>query len=772
MSAVVNFFEDIIDAVVDVVNGIIDVVTDLAETLWDAILEPVLEFVVGLFGITDEDVIQTQVSTQRIISTDVEASNLMTQIMLEEKKAPVGIMDRLQAHSQVVRNRYNKYFTYGEDKFVDGLPEANIRAIVVDEAAIKSIIDSVYGVNSTVLSSKLSYVTKEAFVGFWMQNNFAYRPKTNTLTYSGNTWQVDAIDYDYVNDWYDVFIGRYETRTTSVTTTTTITITNKDATTDYKQTVVTQRTLVVGSITGTVSDNTVVVGDVTIEIPKDSETGSTNSNTVDTIQTNVQFASAELQAPTFQAVRYYTVQYYTTDSSDWLWWVYKDGDGTYPTIDSLQKYVTNLEMMPIVAIRHHKVNVNSDKESARYKQSKDMLQYLGLDVDTLTDGIMASDSIDNVEDAFVHFGIDPKDTSKVISKSLFEMFDYMYSDSGLNTNGKFAATISEGWFNAALAWQSQSRVAVNGVIGPLGTYMHDIVDKNLRLRKQVAPKQYVELTLTNISSITFVEREELYGTVGKDVTADGFYVPLSIHFINKLNPLEQYELFNKSLLLSIYAAEVTHLEWYETEAFGDFLSIVGIALAVFTFGQSLWVNGTIQVTAATITAAVISLAVAVGAGMLLKLVLESTDSKFLKILAVLVYAYVMGEVAMNNVAPTASELLKSVTLYCSYITSISSGVSMENAIQMEALQTESTAYFSKIEEAQAQVDKAQEALDDGLDTSFYANLANMELKSPYVEGVDLMIHKAIQIQYEFGTLYDYDRAVGDFCSNKLRIGVV
>ena len=772
MSAVVDFFEDVIDAVVDVVNGIIDVVTDLAETLWDAVLEPVLEFVVGLFGITDEDVIQTQVTTQRIISTDVEASTLMTQIMLEERKAEVGILDRLQAHSQVVRNKYSKYFEYGKDTFVDGLPEANLRAIVVDNAAIKSIIDSVYGINSTILSSKLSYVTKEAFVGFWLQNNYAYRPMTNMLTYSGNVWQVDAIDYDYVNDWYDVFIGRYEDRTTSVTTTTVVTITNKDTTTDYKHTVVTQRTVITGTVTGVISDVLVGISDVIVEVPKGSEVESSNSSTVDSVQENVQFASAELQAPAFQAVRYYTVQYYTTDSGDWLWWVYKDGNGTYSTIDSLQKYVTNLEMMPIVAIRHHKVNVNADKESTRYKQSNDMLKYLGLDIDTLTDGIMQSASIDNVEDAFVHFGIDPKDTSKVISKSLFEMFDYVYSDSGLNTGGKFAATISEGWFNAALAWQSQSRIAVNGIIGSLGAYTHDVVGKDLRLRKQVAPEQYVELLFTGMSSITFVEREGLYGTVGKDIDADGFYVPLSIHFIKKLNPLEQYALFNKSLLLSIYAAEVTHLEWYETEAFGDFLGIVGIALAVFTFGQSLWVNGTIQVTAATVTAAIINLAIAVGAGMLLKLVLESTDSKFLKVLAVIVYAYVMGEVSMNNIAPAASELLKSVTLYCSYIMSAASGISMENAIQMEALQTESTAYFAKVEKAQANVDKAQEALDDGLSTEFYAALTNMEVKAPYVEGIDAMMYRAIGIQYEFGTLYDYDRVVSDFCSNKLRLGIV
>ena len=87
MSAIVKAVEHVVKAVVDVAKKIVSVVEDLAETLWKDVLSPTLEFVAGLFGIHDEDIIQTKVQTMRIIQDDVDASNLITKIQLEEQNS-------------------------------------------------------------------------------------------------------------------------------------------------------------------------------------------------------------------------------------------------------------------------------------------------------------------------------------------------------------------------------------------------------------------------------------------------------------------------------------------------------------------------------------------------------------------------------------------------------------------------------------------------------------------------------------------------------------
>ena len=53
MSAVIDFIED-------VANFVIEAVEDLVVAAWDAVVEPILEQVFAIFGITDETVVTVQ----------------------------------------------------------------------------------------------------------------------------------------------------------------------------------------------------------------------------------------------------------------------------------------------------------------------------------------------------------------------------------------------------------------------------------------------------------------------------------------------------------------------------------------------------------------------------------------------------------------------------------------------------------------------------------------------------------------------------------------
>ena len=108
MSFVIELVEDVWDAVTDFVDDVIDAIGDILETLWKDILMPVLEFVAGIFGIKDKDIIETFVHTQRIIEEDITKGKIISKIALEEMKDDVGIIKRLMAYSEIIRKRYSR----------------------------------------------------------------------------------------------------------------------------------------------------------------------------------------------------------------------------------------------------------------------------------------------------------------------------------------------------------------------------------------------------------------------------------------------------------------------------------------------------------------------------------------------------------------------------------------------------------------------------------------------------------------------------------------
>ena len=112
MSAAARFINNIIR--IPIISQILEIVGK-----W---LDAELEFVMGLFGIKDEDVISTEVATQRIMN-DVDVTNLWTKAALEKMKDDsVGILELVMSYADVSRKSYSEWYHKGKTEFVDGLP--------------------------------------------------------------------------------------------------------------------------------------------------------------------------------------------------------------------------------------------------------------------------------------------------------------------------------------------------------------------------------------------------------------------------------------------------------------------------------------------------------------------------------------------------------------------------------------------------------------------------------------------------------------------------
>lgn len=751
---------------IDKVFGTIPIISDILH-LFGKFIDTELEFIMGLFGIEAKDVISTSLTSQRILE-DATVAKLVTKCAIEEKREPnEGILTRLMAYSQTARGMYRKYYNYGENTFVDGLPETNIRSLVVDEEVIKSVIDDEYGIDCTIIESRLGSVTKEVFVSFMLQEDYGYTPYNNSMIYNGYLYKVSIIDYNYDTDQYDVTIRSFENQTTTTTITTTVVVTNIDATTDNKKTTVTKRIELVGDVQGLVSDTTEVLSVVDEVVPIGTAVDS-ESSVVDIVTVNdVIWSTVVLHTVAYRATRYYTVKYWYSNIDEWYYWVYENGSGGYPVIDTLSKYISNLEMLPIITIRNATKNINEDTESERYKQSKAILSFIGLDIDTVTESISANPSIDNVEDCLVHFGLRPQDKSKVVSKALYNMFDFLY-DSGLNSEGSYIATFDESPFNAALKWSSQSRTAVSGVIGKLNYTTHTTNGTTLTIRKQVAPEQYVEIVVTDLAIASFIDRAGMVGTVEIPLNNDNFSIPLSYYFISKLSVFDQYELFNKTLLITLYSAQVTHLEWYETPEFGSLLKIIGIVLTVVTFGASAMAYG--LVAAIAITA--IGMVIVIGATMLLKMIMRSTDNKFIQGLAMVLYVAAMVYGTGFGMPLDASQLVRMVTYFGTAMSSAATAIGTYTEIQGAKLGTEKSIYEQKLKTAFEEVESRRDEFSSMFTVKEVTDMTTANSVSPYLYGVDAMMYRAINSQYAYDVMFDYDALVGEYYTRTKMLGIV
>lgn len=858
-----------IDIAIDLTGiGFIPVIGDLVKKIhflvWNEVVMPVLETVVGIFGIRDEDVISTSVMTQRLVNDETSIKYLMTQLALAHQKDPdKTVIEKFIQMTSPTRDKYSSYFKYGRDTYVNGLPQTSIGVQVVDLDEIKRVLDGVIGSSSTIVSGELRFPTDDEYVISYLINNYNYNILTKQIDYLGDVYVVTSWSYNSGTNQFDVQADSLEDVTTTTTTTTIVSVSPLDDTTDTITTTVSTHTTVVGTIGGSYSDTTssssststaakgtvtpssntnVVTSVLKDQIAKEKFTVTTTvgvvtsvtnlNETTDTVTTTTttqvttvgsvaglisstsntvvssstaptgtvtsgstsettvtyyfeNYPPVFIPIPMYTITHHYVVKYYTTSASEEKFWVYDPTTNVHPTLKSSADALTNLDMFPIIVLRNGTVNITSDKESDEYKHSKKLCNFLGIEIDSLVDTINESPDIGNVEDAFIHFAIDPKDTSETVSEALYSMFNYIgeYSDLiKVVSNGvaKYQFTMMEGPVNVALGWTDQRTTIMTGVINSVGKYAHAIEEKTIKLQKQITDNTYSEIILENVSSATFIDRQGLVGMSATSPLDEGFVIPISYQFVNKLAPLKQTELFVKSMQLSIYAAEVTHLEWYETEGFMVFIQVVAfvvmVVVTVVTLGAGTPLIAIIQ-------QILINMAIGALATIALMKLYEATDNEFLR--AVLTVAIVVAAVyfQQSNMAGeflNASQLISSVSNSAFSVISVGSqlityGSQVSGILlaeEYEALNLEASSFEEKSTKKFKEISALQEDLESAVSVDFAAMLKRWVESGSYLESTDLFIYKAIQIQYDYDLLYDYSNMKSAFYDNKLRLGVV
>ena len=490
------------------------------------------------------------------------------------------------------------------------------------------------------------------------------------------------------------------------------------------------------------------------EVPIDSVEASVDVNTV----TDNDYESTALVYNAPAATAHFVTKY-TTDGTNVRYWIYEIGSGGYAALDDTNQYITSLEMLPIVSIRNNKTSLVEG--STEYKEAEEILSTIGVDVGTMIEGIEENDDIEYIESAHIYFGVDPTVEDPIIAKAVYETFDYVYQDSDLydGESSSYLATIQEDKYNASLSWDSFGRSSVVGSIGSVGTYTNsvevDVVTKVdsagaeytedvdvLVLRKQISETTYVEYRISYLVSTTFIKNGGFANVTAATLTSDKtLTIPISKFFINQFSGLEQLDLFTKSLRMAVYAIQVTHLRYYQTESFAKFIKVVMYIIAIVIFVFTWYTGGA---SSASFVAAVQSVLAGYAVSRAFVYLLNKTDNKIaqalLTVVAVAVASYT-GDVngAANVAFLSVNMLTTAVNVH------IEQGYSnLED--DMEKFQTD-------YEERQEELDEASEDASVG-DIEFIATLQKLPSVNEYYYA------KKGSIQYQYDALFDYDRVTG------------
>jgi len=605
------------DFVSNTFNSVSDFIHDLSEAALDIIgvfvefAENVLEAVFSIIGITDEDVTVTEAVTFRLIE-DPQTFSLIRPILISILTEE-DMMELIQ-HNELtcVRASVRRYVNYGESDYVHGLPTTSSAAIETHQDEVDAALLDVTGVACTSTNVYIGGPSITKWALWYLQENNSYNSATGEFIYTGVTVTFYSatedvsedilITYSYLETtqivtFEDVVIETIEdpadvwTEYTTTTPGTTTTITNPfgvDEDTEYGTPVVTEQ-------------------EGEESAPNDGEWH--NILTDDSDETT-EYDVMPLISPPLSEV-YYTVDYYVdSNPSLSLLWLYLISSGTYPDLDQTSGGTDTTQALPIVPLRSGGVNVDSDTESQEYITSRKIMAKIGLDIDTYIEQITDNPDIDDIDDVFILFAMNIYTTTPAGIEYWFNFFDILKNFSAVSYDDyTFAVAegrddlplnlhrISEQKYNSILKYDYIRPQTITGSIGAVGTYTKVItvlakVDGQIKsyvtLRSQINATEYEELIVHGLllSVIIFDDankgRAKMIELTEDTSDQSNFVFPVTYLILDAYPSKEKEILIYESLVMTIYASQTTHLEYYETTFFAGFLQFIALVIFFYT----------------------------------------------------------------------------------------------------------------------------------------------------------------------------------------------
>lgn len=305
--------------------------------------------------------------------------------------------------------------------------------------------------------------------------------------------------------------------------------------------------------------------------------------------------------------------------------------------------------------------------------------------------------------------------------------------------------------------------------------------KDLVVRKQTSATTVNTITVFSMATANFIESE--YGWFGVSLDADdeNMLIPLPVDVVARLTILEKTSLLGEACYLLFYAVQYEHLEWYETAAFGTFLSIFSICITLIAPFVGAIMGGATFTLSTVLTTLIKSVVITLGTSLALEVISSVVGDTTLKLIL---------SVAVLGVAMFASGVFDSLLEEFDFTKAMNlvqlpvKAINLVTNDLMSDLQSDYSKFTEAYEERLEEYEDIMDELNSGLSTESIVDIfvygrgssysGNASIVNSYVYSPSAFYSMTFDYYRDFDTFYDglYDSTVHDFVTNKLKIGIV
>ena len=529
-----DLFDAIGDFIGDLIGSVWDAVTDFLSVVGEFVLDKIIEPIMSFLGFTDEDIYLTDVIAVKVFDEDL-FEKTQIELSLDYMKNDNSALQYITNFSDTGDKQFGKYYRHGKWDYLDYLPSAQINAVSIDTDNVKQILESINNSKVSINDIVTMVPYAEDWCKYQLQELYNYNINEDYVIINNIYYKYNRNYYNSDNNTYTIVLSTIGDIINRLYRRTIVTISSNDDTTDIKHTIIEEQTISLRSDTGSIINDTgfIQISSNDEIVDKGSVIASSNIKLIleEHITNTVTYKNISI--PNHNNERRYVVKYIVINTGKLKYWIYDPETNVYPNLTTPVQKIIGFDMYPIVMIRNSFFNVGDyDKSEVngisrpptitkeRYDNTQLMLSSIGVSLEDLTKSYSENPDIDKIQDAFFMLGVSPSDNHPIVSKTLFEMFDFIYDRipyvSGTST---YSASFKEDPYNAAIAWIPEYTTITDEVIGSIGDYTHTIrnvvttvneytiqtvslYDSNNKYKKKIETYTLTELSSTYGSTLT------------------------------------------------------------------------------------------------------------------------------------------------------------------------------------------------------------------------------------------------------------------------------
>lgn len=412
------------------------------------------------------------------------------------------------------------------------------------------------------------------------------------------------------------------------------------------------------------------------------------------------------------------------------YWFYRKGSGIYPELED-QELNFGSPFLPIVPLREYNRNLGPELEYTTddegnpvvkykrdangnkifpdtdlYRTSKKLLKKANLDMDEICKSIHTNPDIDDVDHAYVIFGINIMTKTTQGKNYIYQFFNNM-ADLAPN---KGDVELKDANYRAIMGYDSCRKTIRNyGISSEINLiYSGD----NLIIERRIDDNSHVRIKVTNLFHLNFIYDDDDGVVITKlsDVVSDrenyNFIIPLHYELTKEFRSLfARQDLVNESMQLVYNSVEKQKLKWYETGIFKIFIIVISIVFTVISAGTfaAAAIAAAQQGIGALVLLAFKTILVSVAVTYAGKLLADILPPEWLLVISI--------ALSIITLSPTAMDALNSVNMM-ELVSGFKMAATKASSIQQDEIKVEAEEWA---EYAKEQSDELEELWDELLE---------------------------------------------------------